>query len=89
MIYQVVVTAEDIKYGRPCDSADCPIARALNRLVPGSGVGYRDPTIGYVAWIGHPSRTSKHTILPKAAQEFARNFDQRLPVEPFEFALGG
>ena len=88
MIYHVIVTAEDIAHGERGTSEGCPVALALRRLVPGSGVGYCDEKVGYRAWIG-PGCGIMPIILPPAAQDFVRCFDQGLPVEPFEFTLGG
>ena len=85
MTYHVVVTAEDIAKGERYSANRCPVALALNRLVPDSSVGYGGD--GYKAWIGDGWASSKP--LPPIAQNFVGRFDQGLPVEPFDFTLGG
>lgn len=73
---RVEVTFEDIRDGLPCDSASCPIARALGRM--GKVADVHD---SYVMIDGN------RLELPREAKDFVAHFDDEAEGEPFVFEL--
>lgn len=75
---RVEVTADDIAYGARCDSAHCPVARALNR-------------IGYGPWHATAHclfpRQQYQISTTTAVADFITRFDTRQAVEPFTFTI--
>jgi hypothetical protein len=81
----VRVTADHIAAGEHRDACWCPIALAIRELWPGRlpggvEVGGYQPGFARV----HDGGWWR-AELPAAAQVFMRDFDERSPVEPFEF----
>jgi hypothetical protein len=79
----VQVTQDDIDAGLPCVSNHCPVALALNRAtgcewdVQGNGCcGIRMKAKNYFS-----------LNAPNDVAYFVEEFDDGLPVEPFEFEL--
>jgi hypothetical protein len=74
---QIRVTQEHIDRGLRCSPGRCPVALALRSTLNKSvNVGKREAFIGDAI-----------VKLPDAAKIFIHNFDERLPVKPFEFDL--
>jgi hypothetical protein len=83
---QVEVTAEDIAAGVADDCSRCPVARAISRAM-----GY-DHGLGIVQVTGETVRLacfgeSWGGSIPGWVSRFVRAFDNRLPVQPFDFRL--
>lgn len=83
----VTVTADHIKRGKACQSAECPIALAIidQGVPPGQHVGITSDT----ARIWEKSKVRLRAHLPLRAQAFIDDFDDRGPgaVAPFFFEL--
>lgn len=89
MKLRVEVTAEDIKAGAPDTCDACPIALAINRLLP----------IGHADVFGRPGRIVERWesgllkrrlagfTLPEVAVAFVAEFDRGETVDPFVFEL--
>jgi hypothetical protein len=75
----IKVLQEDIDAGVPSDNLKCPIARAANRF-------FGKP-IHVGTSILYPDLSPWDAELPDEAMEFVRKFDNREPVEPFEFCI--
>ncbi len=78
------VTTEDIELGSRGHNRRCPIARAIQRIVPSlySVVGCESVDI-YL-----PNNSSPNWYrLPPVAAAFVRNFDEGLAVAPLNFQL--
>lgn len=80
-IMKIKVTQQNIDSAKRNDGRYCPVAMAIrDRLWFGK---WRFVAVGY-----HRA----HTIfavydLPAEASDFIRNFDMRIPVQPFEFEI--
>jgi hypothetical protein len=78
----IEVTQEDIDHGAPYVSIACPIALALDRILPGTGfwrvAGYRAE-----------NEDGGRIVLPEEAFEFQGKFDVIGPsaVKPFSFEI--
>lgn len=77
---KIKVTEKDIKYGEERCPGTCPIARAINRELPGQDV----MVFKSICEINHYEYE-----LPPRAYDFIEQFDAGLPVEPFEFDISG
>ena len=79
---KIIVTKEDIQNGRRENPYLCPIARAIKRQCKYTGrrvsVGCRVATVNY-----------RTLDIPKSAQKFIDDFDNKKPVKPFSFNLVG
>lgn len=75
---KIRVTAEHIRRGARSQPFSCPIALACQ------AAGQTKPLVGLDVLFADDH---KH-LLPPAVQQWVRNFDDGLPVEPFEFELG-
>jgi|ERR1043166_6451267 hypothetical protein len=80
-IIKIQVTERDIAVGHRHDSCLCPIARALRRRLKGR------PLVSVGAEVCSVGDSGPRVLLPKEAQEFIKRFDERLPVNAFEFDL--
>lgn len=74
---RVTVTQEDITSGVPGDNKLCPVARAINRLLPNA-------LVYTLAMFTHGDSTYR---IPAAAMKFVNSFDRGELVEPFSFVL--
>lgn len=74
---KIKVTQTDIETGQRCMSRQCPIARAIHRLVK------CDVSVNVVS----AEINGKRVALPDSAIEFIDQFDRRKPVQPFEFEI--
>lgn len=82
---RIEVTAEDIANGDCGNPQSCALALAFQR----HGIS-RPWVCGVGAKLGRASLNRKghaRIYLPPEAQLFARQFDERKPVEPFAFDL--
>lgn len=78
------VTAEHIAQGVPCESYNCPIALAIcEQWQPGAS----QASVWADAIVSLPSGDSWTAKLPDAAFRWLTEFDEEVPVEPFEFEL--
>lgn len=88
MTYLTVnVTSDDIKNGARKDPRCCPIARAVNRTLD-----IEDGVEVYEFYIQTDDYMDTHIgllystfLMPDVARQFIRDFDNSMPVEPFEF----
>ena len=79
---KITVTKEDIQKGRRGDPFLCPVARAIKRRCKLTG---RKVVVGNSL----ASVLSRTLDIPKKAQKFINNFDDKRPVKPFSFNLVG
>lgn len=75
---KITVTQEDIDNGERGDECRCPIALALNRIVPGGKVH---------SYSAELPKGREEIPLPSAACYFVEKFDTGKPVQPFTFDL--
>ena len=79
---KITVTKKDIQNGRRENPWFCPIARAIKRQCKLTGsrvsIGARSAAVDYV-----------NLDIPKSAQKFIDNFDNKKSVKPFSFYLVG
>ncbi len=98
----VSVTKEDIKYGKPGSSYDCPVALATRRALQISVTGYSSVAVGATVMTLSAAGDSKLLDNPARVHSFVRALDvgckvrnpsplQRLRrwwyVRPFTFTL--
>ena len=85
---EVEVLAEDIVSGTECKSCDCPISRAVNRLVDDADAQTSLIDV-YLFPKGGELNAAKVAILPRIAREFIERFDEGGPqaVSPIKFPL--
>lgn len=76
---KIQVTQEDIDQGTPSEVCACPIALAAKRVFAHREIAVLD----IVIQIGDRWEMA----LPDSAQKFIEEFDNGLPVTPFEFEL--
>ena len=74
----IQVRQEDIDGAVRGDGRNCPVALALKRELGGMW------TVGALA---AAQNGSIRLFLPYAVRAFVKDFDHRLPVEPFSFSL--
>lgn len=81
----ISVTQEDIRLGTRKDQHTCPIALAVQRVLPEfANIEVSNDEIS----IGAPKFYSFYSHeLPISAIDFIRAFDNERPVEPFSFYL--
>jgi hypothetical protein len=79
---KITVTAEHIRYGRPCDLLSCPVALAIRDA---EWAAFPWVTGGAVEVLG----TRINVSLPEEACRFISAFDSGMVVSPFEFDLPG
>lgn len=88
----VRVTEKHIADGTPCNSARCPIALALFEALAAEGVQQvqglfvGEATVRFTHYVAPVSRRYRADLTAEAC-EFINRFDERHPVEPFEFEL--
>jgi hypothetical protein len=82
---KISVTQEDIAKGERCKARNCPIARAIQRVLPGHSVLVSQDLIET-----HCTATDEINLydIPEKAQVFVQVYDDFDHVEPFEFELG-
>lgn len=89
---KITVTQEDIREGARANCLKCPIALALERALK----PLLELDIWYRVQVNEDNVEITNTgaesgrfaaLLPEEAEEFIRRFDNRQPVEPFEFEL--
>jgi hypothetical protein len=86
MITQTIrVTAEHIRLGKPEQCTSCPIALAILDAFPGiTGVAVNP---GWATAYRGDDDPVLDAFLPKEASQFIDDFDDLLPVTPFEFQV--
>jgi hypothetical protein len=75
----VQVTQRDIRLGKHGDPWNCPIARAIKRVVRR---GAMEGVIGSYFYLGTETRK-----LPAKAERFVSDFESKAEVYPFSFVL--
>ena len=85
-VLRVKVEDMHIRCGVHGTSESCPVALALTPLLPAG----KRASVGF-GWFGvllEPGGPHLETYdLPQSATDFIRDYDQRKPVEPFEFEV--
>ena len=77
---KVRVTKADIRAGKQCNATECPLALAMHRALGERAV------VGLCEW--NRFMRDETFLLPDAACEFRRNFDNAEPgVKPFAFIV--
>lgn len=76
----IKVTQEDIDKGKPKDTWNCPIARALFRAT-----GWKWVVRANDYYRLAPARL--YAELPECARQFVSDFDEYRVVRPFEFEI--
>lgn len=76
--FAVEVSAADIKKGKRNEPESCPIALAVQRLLPWNSISVNEDTIEI---------DGCSYDLPKIAEKFVEKFDAKETVEPFSFAI--
>ncbi len=86
MVKIIRVTQEDIDTSIIGSFSRCPIAQALKReLQEKEDVYVAIKTFRPIFWIGED--VGPDILLPEETRKFICDFDEDLPVEPFEFQL--
>lgn len=83
---KIKVTKNDIKFGYPNSATTCPIARAVQRLLPDGNV-FVYPTEIEFCQLTESKHDHIRTKLPEEAVQFIRDFDTGNKVRPFTFEL--
>ena len=84
----VVVTLQDIEDGAISSCYTCPVARAINRVLPKGLQSYVEDHEIRVGPISE-ELTKWRTLTPDVVIDFIEDFDSRQPVAPFFFILTG
>ena len=84
MIFTIKVTQDDIDDGIACDSYNCPIAEAINRLLLPNIYANVFYSVGF---FHNEENLLIDSSLPQEAKKFARAFDDYEDCKPFEFEL--
>lgn len=81
---KIQINQEDIDNGLKKSCTECPIARAFYRI---TNIKDFNVTCGTIIVFYPPYNRHLHIKIPPEAKEFIYNFDNNMPVKPFEFEI--